>query len=331
MDQKPTSLQSPKASLLQGHYWELGIQLTIAVTVWIIWLSALGPLNAIQSMADNIGIVLTMLLGSFVAGSTSVGGGAVAFPVFTKILAIDSQTALIFSLAIQSIGMGAASLFIVLTKVPVCFRVIRYSTLYGGLGLIIGLFFVRLHMTGGDVKYLFSCFSLIVGVALLWSQLIRQSQPKNGRISRWLLIVGCFFGGLLSGIIGTGIDFILFTLMLFCWHYDFRKAVATSVVVMAINASIGFAALLLGTSLFTGPVVSYWQAAVPVVVIGAPLGALACRYVPKTMMIYFLLLLIVFDIVSTVTILGIRGEYLVGLATLFSLVFTYSRLKRQTP
>ncbi len=53
-----------------------------------------------------------MTFGSFVAGSTFLGGGAVAFLTLTKMLLVDPVTAKSFSLAIQSVGMTAASIYI---------------------------------------------------------------------------------------------------------------------------------------------------------------------------------------------------------------------------
>ncbi len=305
------------------------IQLLIAISTWAIWL-LFTNFNGFNIILDNITIALTMLLGSFVAGSTSVGGGAVAFPIFTKVLHIDSNTALIFSLAIQSVGMTAASLMIVLTKMPICFRIIRYSIIAGGLGLLTSLFVVRLHISNADIKYLFSCFSFLVAAGLIWIRLnydkaLHLDNPKPSAIA---LTISCFIGGMLSGIIGTGIDFIVFTLMIFMWHYDFKKAIATSVVIMAINALIGFTAILLTTNQFSDTIINYWLAAVPIVVIGAPLGALACKYAHKNIMLYFLLVLILIDIVSTVVIMGLKPNYLILLAIVFMGCIYYK--KRQT-
>ncbi len=50
-----------------------------------------------------------MVFGSFVAGSTAAGGGAVSFPVFTKLLHIPADEARTFGLLIQSVGMTMAS------------------------------------------------------------------------------------------------------------------------------------------------------------------------------------------------------------------------------
>lgn len=308
----------------------LHIQIALALITWAIWYLCLGSAG-FEIVREHFTIALTMLLGSFVAGSTSVGGGAVAFPVFTKILQIDSATALIFSLAIQSIGMSAASIMIFMTKIPVCLRIIRYSIIAGGLGLLFSFFFIRLQISSADIKYLFSCFSFLVALGLIWTRLNYHKISHSSELlpKPLALAITCFIGGGLSGIIGTGIDFVLFTMMIFIWQYEFKKAIATSVVVMALNALIGFIAILLGTEQFTGAVVGYWLAAAPIVVVGAPLGALACRYLNKNIMLYFLLLLISLDILSTVLIIGLKFNYLalVIISLLFFLGYKQFQLK----
>ncbi|MBX2810111.1 MAG: sulfite exporter TauE/SafE family protein [Cellvibrionaceae bacterium] len=306
-------------------------QLTLAASIWTLWLFYLGGAAALQVLTDNIAIALTMLLGSFVAGATSVGGGAVAFPIFTKVLHIDSQSALIFSLAIQSVGMTTASIMLLVSRVPLCKRVIFYSIASGGCGLLISLFFLRLHLATADIKYLFSLFSFFVAVALIFERLrntrAKVLDPKTPRAIT--LMIGSFTGGLLSGVIGVGIDFILFTLMIFCWNYDFKKATATSVVVMAINAVIGFTAVLMTGDLFIEPISNYWLAAVPVVVFGAPLGALACKYFGKNTLLNFLLVLILVDVASTIHIIGINNKTIGFIILLLLAVLFWHLTKRK--
>ena len=85
--------------------------LAMALLVWVIWLTFGGEL-AIHHLFADWKIALTMVFGSLVGGGTSEGGGAIAFPIFTKLLHIGPYDARNFSLAIQSVGMGAASLSI---------------------------------------------------------------------------------------------------------------------------------------------------------------------------------------------------------------------------
>lgn len=105
------------------------VMLAIALAVWSIWLVGLGYRQAMTAVASHWPITLTMVFGSIIAGGTSLGGGAVAFPVFTKLLQIPPHDAKVFSLAIQAVGMGAASLTIWLTGIRVEGRFILCSAL----------------------------------------------------------------------------------------------------------------------------------------------------------------------------------------------------------
>ena len=54
-----------------------------AFFVWTLWLTIISPNKAISNMLANWEIAVTMIFGSMIAGGTSMGGGAVAFPVLT--------------------------------------------------------------------------------------------------------------------------------------------------------------------------------------------------------------------------------------------------------
>ena len=275
------------------------IQISIITVVWLTWFLNIGYSQAVELITSYYTIMITMLFGSFVAGSTSLGGGAVAFPVFTKVLSIPSDTSLIFSLAIQSVGMSSATLILLLTRTPIIKKVVLGSIIPGAFGIYIALFYLNDSLPNGQAKYLFSIFSLCVALVLIYDRLINHRKFKTPKplgfsqdLSLTIITLGSFVGGLISGLIGTGIDFVLFTLMILFSKAGLKQAVTTSVCVMAINAIIGFALIKLLTNNFTGDVINYWLAAIPVVVVGAPLGALACKHFHRDIIFYFLLLLI---------------------------------------
>jgi hypothetical protein len=89
----------------------LRFNLGLALLVWIAW-AVVGGNAAFHALFANWRVAVTMVFGSLVGGGTSEGGGAIAFPVFTKLLHIAAPIARNFSLAIQTVGMGAASLAI---------------------------------------------------------------------------------------------------------------------------------------------------------------------------------------------------------------------------
>src|ERR1700727_1930717 len=120
------SSPTPKASATHGGVLDqkrpkrsaLRFNLTIALFVWALWLVFDGRGGICHLFADWK-VALTMVFGSLVGGGTSEGGGAIAFPIFTKLLHIAPRDARNFSLAIQSIGMAAASLSILYLRIPI--------------------------------------------------------------------------------------------------------------------------------------------------------------------------------------------------------------------
>ena len=104
----------------------LGFNLLLAVLIWSVWLFFGGP-NALHDLLIDWKVALTMVFGSLVGGGTSEGGGAIAFPIITKLLHIAPYDARNLSLAIQSVGMGAASLSILYQRVPIERRALLYA------------------------------------------------------------------------------------------------------------------------------------------------------------------------------------------------------------
>ena len=101
-----------------------------ALVVWTAWLAAMTSGDRWHLFAEGWPMSITMAFGSFVAGATSEGGGAVAFPVMTLLLGIDPTTARDFSLMIQTIGMNAAAIAIVSKGI----RIERKAVVFGGIG-----------------------------------------------------------------------------------------------------------------------------------------------------------------------------------------------------
>ncbi|GAW85274.1 hypothetical protein bplSymb_SCF00502P012 [Bathymodiolus platifrons methanotrophic gill symbiont] len=99
------------------------VSLLLTVIVWGSWLFYTYP-DSLQVIQNYWQVSVTMIFGSIIAGATSEGGGAIAFPIFTKVLQISPADAKVFSLAIQSVGMVAASIAIIMMRVQVLWRVI---------------------------------------------------------------------------------------------------------------------------------------------------------------------------------------------------------------
>lgn len=86
---------------------------------------------------------------------------------------------------------------------------------------------------------------------------------------------------------------------------------------------------------FSPAVTGYWLAAIPVVAVGGPLGAVMCSYMSRKSIVNLLLLLIALEVVSTVALVPIsRSVLLVSVGTLLVcgyLDWLMSRIKEYVP
>ncbi|KAH8060054.1 sulfite exporter TauE/SafE [Aureococcus anophagefferens] len=80
-----------------------------------------------------------MVLGSFIAGSTPLGGGVVGFPVAVLVLRMEPAQGRDFSAMIQAVGMTSASYLILYLKPElVHVKLVSWSIAFGVLGCIVG-------------------------------------------------------------------------------------------------------------------------------------------------------------------------------------------------
>ena len=112
----------------------------IVHAVW--WPVMLLPHNKLDIVQEYSFATVTMVFGSIVAGMTSEGGAAIAFPVFTLAFSVPPTVARDFSFMIQSVGMTAASFSIFIMGVHIDWSALVYATLGGIVGIILGLEYI---------------------------------------------------------------------------------------------------------------------------------------------------------------------------------------------
>merc|ERR1719504_442227 len=83
-----------------------------AIFFHVCWWSYMIKHDLFHLFEEKYYMTITMIFGSMLAGATSEGGAAVAFPVMTLAFGINPVVARDFSFMIQSVGMTAASLTI---------------------------------------------------------------------------------------------------------------------------------------------------------------------------------------------------------------------------
>ncbi len=256
------------------------------------WLSYRGPDWAIENFKIHLSIAITMVFGSFVAGGTALGGGAVAFPVLTKLLSITPITAKLFSLGIQSFGMTAASITIFSRKIPIFSQAAKH-TLVGAIpGVMISLIWIADSLPQLMTKTVFSSLLLSFAFILMFLGHHRMKCDDNDIKEIWLFPAIGFLGGVLSGVVGSGVDIILFATLTMLLKKDLKKATATSVVVMAVISVIASGFNFFINETLTEEVINCIFAAMPIVIVGAPVGAFVCSKLPVSTVFYSLVILI---------------------------------------
>lgn len=188
-----------------------------------------------------------MAFGSFIAGATSEGGGTVAFPVLTLVFGTEPAAARDFSLMIQLVGMTAAAVTILALRIPIATGPVLLASLGGAAGMIIGLEHLAPAVPPPMAKIFFTSCWLSFGIALLLINRERQtgrrrltSVPLGVGLEALLLIGVGFVGGLISSVTGSGLDLLTFAVLVLFFRLCEAVATPTSVVLMAINALVGF-------------------------------------------------------------------------------------------
>ena len=144
----------------------LGLVVTpIAITL-VAWATYMSVEDLWHLFRTHGFMTLTMVAGSFVAGVSSEGGGAVAYPVMTLVFDIDPTVARNFSLAIQSVGMTAAALYIYARRIPVETTYLWLVALGSVPGLVGSTYLLAPHVPPAYAKMAFVSFFLSYGLAL---------------------------------------------------------------------------------------------------------------------------------------------------------------------
>jgi len=277
-----------------------------------------------------------MLFGSMVAGATSLGGGAVAFPVFTKVLEVSQLDAKVFSLAIQSVGMTSASILIFILKYPIEGKIIPWVSLGGAAGIILGAGWLAEMIDGNAIRMVFTMMLATFGLVLYTINRKPRSFRKtiegfNAKRKFKFIAIG-FFGGILTGLVGSGFDVVIFSILVLYFRLSEKICTPTSVICMAINSLIGFVYIVFFTDQFNVGVQNLWLAAVPVVVIGAPLGAFICNFIRRETVVRSLLVLICLEVVSTFLLVPMTAPVILSMVvTTLSFVLFFFWIYKTEP
>ena len=283
------------------HYlwvWFLWLGAFYAVWLWLVF--GRGMWGEVQR---HWPIAMAMTLGSYVAGSTPMGGGTVGFPVLVLFFGLPASLGRDFSFAVQSIGMVSASIFILARRQPLAWAMLAGSMVGSTIGTPLGILLVSPFIPQLWIKLVFAVVWASFGVLHLYR--IEEISSHDGMTEfdeRWDFRVGLTLG-LLSGatvvsVTGVGIDMVLYAALVLLCRADLKIAIPTSVVIMGFTSVVGIVTKNLSTGLQPN-VYENWLAAAPVVVLGAPLGALVVHLVGRKPTLRFVAVLCVGQFIWT--------------------------------
>ena len=274
----------------------------LALTAWIIFMQISSSWSLFQ---DNWFMTLTMVFGSFIAGASSEGGGAIAYPVMTLLFNIEPDVARNFSFAIQSVGMTFAAIWIFISGIKIEKNYLLIAGIGGFFGIIFGSFYIAPLIKPEFAKMMFVSFWLSFGLALWVVNFInqRKSIDQLDLLSKTQMIelfaVG-IIGGIFSSVLGNGIDICTFSYVVLKYRLSEKIATPTSVILMASNAIIGFILQYFFLDSVQPEVINYWLVSVPVVIFGAPLGAFVITLINRKTIAGILIAIIIIQFLTAI-------------------------------
>lgn len=258
-----------------GRWWPWLLGVAVFYGAWLVVVAS-GDRWA--TVAAHWPMALSMLFGSYIAGSTPMGGGSVGFPIL--VLWFDQPATLgrDFSFAVQAIGMTSASGLILVRRQMLAWRVLRGALIGTAVGTPLGVIVIAPLIPGWWITLVFAVVWASFGVLHLAR--LGEIAGHAGKLElpgwgefRLGLALGFGAGATVAAVTGVGIDMVIYTVLVLLLRTDLRIAIPTSVVIMAATSVLGILLKVARGEVQPG-VFENWLAAAPVVALGAPLGAL---------------------------------------------------------
>ena len=308
--------------------WKLSV--AAFLMFWLILVAGYGYWPLVREHLATAGVMIAL---SLVAGSTPMGGGSVSFPILVYVFGETPDDARHLGLCTQALGMTSALLFILGRGTPIEKRVLVTSCAGAAAGMILGTFFAAPYLPRGIAKLLFSCLWMSFAlITLARHQEFCSYKGSPDLTWRRAMNIGVplgLMGGVIASMIGVGLEMLLYMVLVLLLRCDLRVAVPTAVCAAAFTSIMGT-----GVHLLIGDVplaiFGSWLAAAPLVIFGAPAGAVLVKRIPRTRLLSFVSALCVFQFVCALwaTSMG-TAEWLVVAATMLGANAIYFMLYRR--
>jgi uncharacterized membrane protein YfcA len=279
--------------------------------VWWLWLAAFyGSWSWLVFGRDRWDVVaahwpiaVAMALGSYVAGSTPLGGGTIGFPILVLLFGEPATLGRDFSFCVQSIGMTSASIFIFARRQPLAGSMLKGSLLGSLVGTPLGILLFAPRIGELWIELVFAVVWCSFGVLHLYR--IGEIASRVGMTEfdeRWDfrvgLVLGALAGASVVAVTGVGIDMMLYAALVLLCRADLKIAIPSAIVAMAFTSLVAVAVKNLATGLEPGAFEN-WLAAAPIVALGAPFGVFVVSVIGRKPTLLFVAVLCVAQFVWT--------------------------------
>jgi uncharacterized protein len=177
------------------------------------------------------------------------GGSLLSTPVMIYFFHMDAAQSTTYSLFAVAIGSGFGA-FTYIKKGFVdlklafefalpCFLSIFLVRSYGITSIPESFEFIGLKWTR-DISIMLP-FAIVMGISALKSLQRKKIQEPIKTPSKWMATIQGFLVGALTGFVGVGGGFLITPILHFVMGLDFKKAVGTSLFVLTLNSTFGFA------------------------------------------------------------------------------------------
>lgn len=192
-------------------------------------------------------LVLAILFGVLIGallGLIGGGGSILTVPILVYILGQGVHEATSTSLVI----VGATALFGAIPHARAGRVAMKTALLFGGAGIagaFIGTAINRL-VSGPAILLLFGVLMLVVATRMALGRKRTNDESAMVPLSgfRWPVLVAGLIVGTMTGFFGVGGGFLIVPALVLVLHFPMRRAVGTSLVIIAINSTAGVIANL---------------------------------------------------------------------------------------
>lgn len=233
-------------------------------------------------------------------GLTGTGGSILAVPTLVYLVGQDVHTAIGTSLAVVG---GIAAEGAVEQRHSVQWKAGLLLGACGILGSIPGSL-LSPYVSGSILLLLFSALTLAASVSMLLSQ--RGNSASNKPAPPWMAFPTGAAIGFLTGFLGVGVGFLIVPTMVFAFACTMQAAIATSLLVIALNSSVGLVTRFAAASIDWGVVAAFLAGGVAGNVAAGALVPRLDQQRLKRIFAVFILLVGVFTALSATGVIPIR-------------------------